>query len=448
MPISHESYVAMNCLRIVATLLVSLTASSLMAADEVTGTLSKTTAKTFGLTTVDWVIIAVYALSTISLGWYFGRKQKSTQEYFVGSGNMNPFLIGVSLFATLLSTITYLSMPGEIIGKGPVYLTRLISLPFIFIVVGFIMLPVYMRTRVTSAYELLEEQLGLSLRLFGVFMFLALRLVWMTLLVYLAAAKAMTVMMSVDAKWIPWIVLVTGIVSIIYTSMGGLRAVVITDLMQTILLFGGALLIVIVISFDFGGFGWFPTTWHANWDDKQPFFDLDPKTRVTGVGTILSVFTWYVCTAGGDQVSVQRFMSTKDAGTARRALATQLTVGVCVNMMLALVGFALLGYFEKHPEFVPTNLDFKNNADELFPHFIAFHLPAGASGLVVAAMFAAAMSSIDSGVNSITAVVMTDLLDRFGLKPKTEKQHIMIARCLAVGVGATIVIGSMFYRWN
>jgi len=89
-------------------------------------------------------------------------------------------------------------------------------------------------------------------------------------------------------------------------------------------------------------------------------------------------------------------------------------------------------------------MDLKDNADDLFPLFIAFHLPMGVSGLVVAAMFAAAMSSIDSGVNSITAVVMTDLLDRFGLKPKSEKHHILIARLLALGIGATIVFGSMY----
>ncbi len=395
-----------------------------------------------GLTRIDWAIVIVYAVSTIALGWYFSRNQESTKEYFVGSGNMNPFLIGVSLFATLLSTITYLSLPGEVLGKGPVFLTRLFALPLVFLVVGYVLIPVYMRQRVTSAYELLEEKLGLGLRLLGVIMFLMMRLVWMTLLVYLAS-KAMTVMMGIEPKWIPLIVLVTGSVAVLYTSLGGLRAVVITDLMQTILLFSGAVMIVIMVTIDFGGFGWFPTAWHANWD-HQPVFDFNPKTRITVVGTILSVFIWYVCTAGGDQVSVQRFMSTRDASSARKALGTQMIVGASVTMVLSLVGFALLGYFEAHPEFIPEKLSLKENADDFFPLFIAFHLPMGVSGLVVAAMFAAAMSSIDSGVNSITAVVMTDLLDRFGLKPKSEKQHILIARLLALSIGATIVFGSMY----
>jgi len=157
-----------------------------------------------GLHPIDWVIIAIYAISTIFLGWYFSRGQEDTSEYFVGSGQMNPILIGVSLFATLLSTITYLSTPGEILGKGPVYLIKDLAMPFIFLIVGFVMIPVYMRQRVTSAYELLEEKLGLGIRLLGAIMFVSLRLIWMSLLVYLTA-KAITTMLNVGEEWIPYI---------------------------------------------------------------------------------------------------------------------------------------------------------------------------------------------------------------------------------------------------
>ncbi|MDP6110356.1 MAG: sodium-coupled permease [Planctomycetota bacterium] len=393
-----------------------------------------------GLHWIDWILIAVYALSTIGLGVYFGRKQKSTKEYFVGGGNMNPFFVGVSLFATLLSTISYLSMPGESAGKGPVNLLGMLALPFVFWIVAYGLLPVYMKNRVTSAYELLEERLGVSLRLLGATMFLALRLVWMTLLVYLAA-KAMIVMMGVEEKWVPLIVLITGIVSVIYTSLGGLRAVIITDFMQTVLLFGGALLVIITVTWSLDGFSWFPTGWQEHWD-TQPFFSFDPKTRVTVVGTILSVLTWYVATSGGDQTSVQRFMATTDASSARRALATQLCVGAVVGVTLYTVGFALLGYFKANLDKLPEGMSIQQDADKLFPHYIAYHLPIGVSGLVVSAMFAAAMSSIDSGVNSITAVVLTDFLDRFGKAPKTEEGHVRFARFLAFGIGLVVVLGS------
>ena len=532
-----------------------------------------------GLAIIDWIIIVLYAGGAIFLGWWFGRRQTSTREYFIGSGNMNPILIGVSLFASLLSTITYLSIPGELQGKGPVYLCNLIAYPFIFLIVGFVLLPVYMRQQVTSAYELLEKRLGISIRILGASMFLALRLVWMSLLIHLTAT-AISVMIfggnmtaihfalppepsggssvtgvfneetgdhtpagftddgreigirkilvdrdskaislefeenirgsliagyfddyllrispvaqdpespsptfkylfsrsdkSKDGKtltwnvsdpnavgalasatswkvtiaesanrYIPLIVLITGIVALIYTSLGGLRAVVITDLMQTILLYGGAVLVIATVTWQMGGFAWFPTERAATWD-TQPIFSFDPATRVTVFGTILSVLIWYVCTSGGDQVSIQRFMSTKDARSARRAIGMQLTVGAIVTVTLGLAGFAMLGYFQANPDLLPSELTGKSNADKIFPHFIAFHLPPVVSGLVVAGLFAAAMSSIDSGVNSITAVVTSDYIDRFRHKPISEKRHVQVARVIAFTVGGIVVVGSTF----
>ena len=390
-----------------------------------------------GLAIIDWVIVVAYAVGTIWLGWYFSRRQNSTKEYFVGSGAMNPILVGVSLFATLLSTISYLSFPGEALGKGPAHFSSLFALPIVFVVVGFVFLPVYMRQRVTSAYELLEEKLGLNARLLGASMFIILRLIWMSLLIYLTS-KALTTMTGIDDRWIPAVAFITGTVAVIYTSLGGLRAVVITDAMQTILLYGGALTVLCIVTYRMGGVSWFPTEWNANWDE-QPFFPKDPSTRLTVLGAILSSGTWYICTLGGDQTTVQRFMATKDAAAARRALATQLVVAVVVAITLGLVGFALLGYFASNPEQLPAGLSLKADADEVFPFFISHYLPPGISGLVVAAMFAAAMSSLDSGVNSITAVVMTDGLDRFGRKPKTEVEHVRLARWMAFGIGLFVV---------
>ena len=205
---------------------------------------------------VNWIILFAYAISTIAVGWHFGGKQRDTSEYFMGSGRMNPFLIGVSLFATLLSTISYLAIPGEVLGKGPAYMAIYLACPFIFLVLAFVILPVYMRNRVTSAYELLDQRLGLSVRLLGAGMFLVLRLVWMSLLIHLTA-KALAVMIGAGEEMVPWIVAVTAVFAITYTSVGGLRAVVITDLLQAILLYGGALLVIGTITWKMGGLGGF-----------------------------------------------------------------------------------------------------------------------------------------------------------------------------------------------
>ena len=395
------------------------------------------------MTTIDWIIVFLYAFSTIGLGWYFGKQQRNTNEYFVGSGQMNPFLIGISLFATLLSTISYLAIPGEVLGKGPIYLTNYFAYPFVYLVVALVILPTYMRQRVTSAYELLEQRLGLSIRLLGAVMFLLLRLVWMSLLVFLTA-KAIAIMIGVGDEMVPLIVFITGVFAVTYTSLGGLRAVVVTDLMQTILLYGGALLVIGTVTWHMGGFSWFPSQWQSGVWDKQPVFSFDPSTRVTVVGSFLSVFLWMLCTSAGDQVSVQRFMATKDVKSARRAIAMQLIVSLLVGITLGLVGIALLGYFQAHPELLPGDGTLKSQADKTFPHFIAAHLPPVVTGLVVSGLFAAAMSSIDSGVNSITAVVMTDFLERFGRKPSTPAAHLKTARLLAIGIGAIVVLLSTY----
>ena len=127
---------------------------------------------------------------------------------------------------------------------------------------------------------------------------------------------------------------------------------------------------------------------------------------------MLAGLLWTISTAGGDQTVVQRFMATEDARAARRSFLTQQVVGVVLGCSLWLAGLALLAFFQSQTTVLPSGVNIEENADKVFPHFIAFHLPPGISGLVVAAMFAAAMSSLDSGVNSITAVVTADFFDR------------------------------------
>ena len=190
-----------------------------------------------GLHWIDGLILAVYAGSMVYLGWWHSRGQKTTDEYFVGNRAMNPLLIAISLFATLFSTISYLTSPGEVLRHGPVVsLIGILTIPFYYYLVGHLMAPVYMRHRGTSAYALLETQLGLSARLMGASMFVLLRLMWMSVMIYMAC-KALLVMLSWDDSWLPFVALATGGIAIFYASLGGLRAVVVTDTFQFTLLF-------------------------------------------------------------------------------------------------------------------------------------------------------------------------------------------------------------------
>ena len=391
-----------------------------------------------GLHWIDGVIIALYAFGMIALGFYYRKRQTSTDEYFVGNRTMNPQLIGVSMFVTLFSTISFLSVPGEIYGKGPVLLSQTLAIPLYYLIVGYLVVPAYMRFRVISAYELLEQARGLSVRMTGALMFIMLRLTWMSLLIYLSS-QAMLQMLSLGQEKLSYVSLVIGVVAITYASFGGLRAVVITDLLQFCLLFGGALLVVVTVTVRLGGFGWFPTEWNPDWD-TQPLFSLDPNVRVTVFGTVLSATLWWLCTAGGDQTAVQRFMSTVDVKAARQSFLMNSVAGAMVSVILALVAFSLLGYFQARPDLLPAGL----GADRLFPHYIVHHLPIGISGLVVSGLFAAAMSSVDSGVNSLTAVVMTDFFDRFRHQPLGESARVRLSQSLALLIGLIVVFACSF----
>ncbi len=395
-----------------------------------------------GLHWIDGVIIAVYALGMISLGWYYRRRQKSLNEYFVGNRTMNPGLIGISMFVTLFSTISFLATPGEVYGKGPFILTSSLSIPFYYLIVGYLIVPAYMRFRLISAYELLEQKRGLSVRLLGAILFIMLRLTWMSLLIHLSA-QAMLLMLGLEQDQLPYVALVIGAVAIIYASFGGLRAVVITDFVQFCLLCGGALLVVITVTIRLGGFGWFPTEWNSSWD-TQPLFSLDPNVRLTVFGSILGGTLWWVCTAGGDQTAVQRFMSVRNVRAARRSFLLNSAAGILVNLVLALVAFSLLGYFEARPDLLPPGL----GADRVFPHYIVHHLPIGISGLVVSGLFAAAMSSVDSGVNSLTAVVVTDFVGRFRRRAVSEIGRVRLSQALALAIGLVVVLGSSFLVGN
>ena len=395
---------------------------------------------TEGLHWIDFLIIAAYASAMILLGWYYSRKRANTDEYFTGGRGMNPFLVGISLFATLLSTISYLSKPGEIVKHGPYILTAAVSIPIAYLVVGYWLIPMFMRFRLTSAYELLEEKLGLSSRLIGACMFISLRLMWMAVLLNFAAL-AMLVMFGLEDRWLFPMTAAIGTVALVYSSLGGLRAVVVTDMIQFVLLLGGAILVIVIVTVRLGGFHWFPTQWDPNWK-VQPVFSLDPYLRLTVVGVIVTQAIWNICTAGGDQTAIQRYMATSDARAARRSYLVNSIATLVSPIVLALVGLALMAYFRQHPGQLPEGQTVIGTADRLFPWFISHQLPIGVSGLVVAGMFAAAMSSVDSGVNSITAVVTTDFIGRFRKKPATENGDTHTAKLIAASVGVIVIFAS------
>jgi solute:Na+ symporter, SSS family len=240
----------------------------------------------------------------------------------------------------------------------------------------------------------------------------------------------------------PLICAVVGAVTIGYTSAGGLRAVVFTDVAQTAILFAGAVLTLGVITWSLGGVGaWWPDRWDPNWDPPRFWFGQSDRTVAGG---LLAAFLWYICTCGSDQMAIQRYLSTRDVKSARSAFAISMGTDAIVTLFLGAIGLALLAYFRAHPALLPAGKTIGESADQLFPRFIASGLPAGLSGLIVAALLAAAMSSLSAGVNSSSSVITTDLLGRFWPRPRSEAEHIRLNRRVSVGLGVAVVALSLY----
>ena len=394
-----------------------------------------------GLSVLDWVVIALYVVGMVAVGIYYSMRVKTADDYLLGGRNMNAISVGLSLFATLLSTITYLSWPGEMIRFGPMMLAMIVAYPVVFLLAGYFMIPFIMKLRITSAYELLETRLGLPVRMLGSSLFLLMRLAWMAVIIFATTKTVLIPLMGLDESLTPLICAVLGIITIIYTSMGGLRAVVFTDVTQTLILFGGAALTVVLvtISLDGGVRAWLPTAWPTHW--PEPVWGFSSTARVTFLGAFLAHFTWWVCTAGSDQMAIQRYLATRDANSARGVLLTSLLANVFVASLLSIVGLSLLAYFRLNPHLLPDGKSLIENADSLFPRFIAYGMPAGISGLVVAGLLAAAMSSLSSGVNSSCSVIAVDFIDRFRKnREENELDHVFVAKIVSVIVGAIVVV--------
>lgn len=392
---------------------------------------------------LDWGVITLYGLGMIGVGWFYSRRNNSAEDYLLGGRGMRPWAVGLSMFATLLSTISYLSYPGEVIRYGPMILSGIAIYPFIFFVVGYFLIPSIMRLRVTSAYEILETRFGLSIRMLGGVIFLSLRLLWMATIIYVTTSTVIIPMLNWDESWTPAICAVLGVVTVIYTSMGGLRAVVFTDVIQTCILFGGAILTMVLITVQLGGVGaWWPDQWLAHW--PEPEWGLDTGARISFVGLMIAMFTWYVCTSGSDQMAIQRYLATRDAPAARRVLLIALASDAMVAGFLVLLGMALLAYYAANPHTLPDGQTMVGGADKLFTHFIAGGLPVGVRGLVIAGLLAAAMSSLSSGVNSSSSVVAVDFVERFQKLRHSEPKRVMLIKLISCLVGAVVVALSLY----
>ncbi|MEC3878594.1 sodium:solute symporter family transporter [Parapedobacter sp. 10938] len=395
-----------------------------------------------GLALLDWAVIGAYIMGMLWIGWHYNKKNKTQEDYLLGGRRMNPIAVGISLFATLLSTLSYLAYPGEMIKYGPGIFVGMLAFPLVYFVAGWWLIPRIRQMGVTSAYEILEKKLGVKVRMLATFMFLCLRFFWMATIIYVTVDLALMSVIPIDRMWVPVIGIIMILITIVYTVMGGLRAVVVTDVVQASIFLGGALLSVIVVMVSLESpMALIPESWPAHWSAPKIGFDL--HERITFGNAMLMLFVWYVATTGSDQMAIQRYISTKDLKTARQSLRVSLFTDFTAKCILAFVGLAMLAYFSHHTDLLLPGKSLGEQADTLFPRFILLGLPSGISGLVIAGLLAAAMSSISSGLNAVSSVISEDLINRFRKKPESETNKLRQVKALTLVAGVVVLVLSL-----
>ena len=385
------------------------------------------------------------------MGFSIARKQRSTDDFFLGGRNLPAWAVGISIFASLLSTITYLGMPGEMFRTGVAFLTRQLPIPLVLAVVWFLWIPFFMRLNLTSAYEYLEKRFNYTTRALGAIFCLMLLFGWISVVV-LTASRGMLKVVELNLDW--WvdadahvIIISVGMFSVLYTTLGGIRAVIWTDVIQFLVLMVGALFTMAFIGYETnsGISDWIATSQQYK-HEAVDWFDWDVRTRSTVFTISIGMFFWFVCTHGSNQVALQRYFTVKNEWEARKSYIVSTVASIFIGVTLAGVGVSLMHYIQKHelPSSSKINSDVakeRNEAqDSIFPEFIGQKLPVGLRGMVVAALFAAAMSTIDSGANSASTIVTVDFLRRRSQHAPGSPAELKRARMITATSGFIVVV--------
>ncbi|MCA9417485.1 MAG: sodium/solute symporter, partial [Candidatus Omnitrophica bacterium] len=379
---------------------------------------------------LDWFAIFLYLAVLLGMGFFFYRKQDSTSEYFLAGRSLGWLPIGVSLMATLNSAVDYIVSPAQILEFG-IWITLWSLIPAVIVypfMVKFV-LPFYAQLQLFSAYEYLERRFDVRVRSMTAFVFIVWRICWMAVAVYLPSFLLST---TTGLPVVPT-VMVLGVIATLYTVMGGIRAVIWTDVMQCVVMFSGVSIALYLILSSFpGGVGEViqvcrdeaflykvphiqgvdaTSSW---WDWMVAYLHLDMTfTNLLIAGTIAKLAFYTV-----DQIMVQRYLTAKSVKASKDAFLCNTIAYVIYCLLFVALGMCLFTFYTIHP--YPEGKTW----DDMFPIFIAHELPVGIAGLVVAAIYAASMSSVDSGINSCTAVIYSDFVHRFGwMKPDDPKEY-------------------------
>jgi len=381
--------------------------------------------------TANYVVLAVYLVAMIAIGWAAGRRIKGTRGFFVADGRLNHVVVGLSILGTYLSALTMMGLPG--MSYGGHNWTYMIQLPFLLltaVVVTRWILPRYRQAGVVSIYGFMEKRLGVTGRAIGAVSFIVFAIGRMGLVLYLPALAFST---ATGAEL--WVcIVVMGVIITAYTVIGGIEAVVWTDAIQVMIFIFAALLSLVYIFSDLG-LEQFVAVGAEH--GKFRLLLLDTNIReITSLWLVLETIFQTIRIYGTQQDITQRYLTTGSTAKANRSVWISVLTYIPLGFLFYLIGTALFVFFKCHPEAAMPG-----KSDSVYPFFVVTQLPAGVAGLVIAAIFAAAMSSIDSCMNSASTVCVEDFAKRFTGRKLPDRHYLLFARLLTIlwGVLATVM---------
>ena len=382
--------------------------------------------------TFDLAILILYLVGVTVFGcsFYFRKSAKGAAGFVAGGGRVPSWAIGLSIFATLVSSISFLALPAKAFATNWNALVFSFTVPLTAIAAAFVFVPLYRSLNSVSAYAFLENRFGAWARMYGSVCFLVMQTARSGVILYLLAILLKTLF-----GWsVPTIILVVGVTTCLYSMMGGVLAVIWTDAIQSIVLIAGTVLCIGVLLFTMpdGIQHAVGRIWSEGKVSLGSFSLTDWATDTFWVTFVYAVFI-NLQNLGIDQSYTQRYISAKDGRDAVKSVCFGSFLYLPVTACFVLIGTLLWAYYTGRPEALPAEVAAVK--DSVFPYFIVHSLPVGVTGMLVAAIVAAAMSTVSATLNSGATVIMEDWYRRYFSRKASEHACVVTLRASTVFLG-------------
>jgi solute:Na+ symporter, SSS family len=392
--------------------------------------------KNASLHIVDYLIIIFSLVVPVLVSLKFSKKQNTIKNYFTAGGSIPAWAIGMSILATLISSITFLAYPGEGFKSNWILLVQGLMVPVTLVFfIGFVV-PLYRNVIKLSAYEYFEHRFGFLARLYSSIGFFLAHFSKMGTVFYLLALTFAN-MTGLNIVYMIWI---TGFVVIFITLIGGIESIIWLDVFQGFLLIAGGIIALLIIIFS--THGGLPALWGIAQSKGHTGFGPYNFSviKLTFWVMVLNGIFYAIQKYGTDQTIVQRYLTAKTNKDAVKASLIGVGLTVPVWALFMFIGTVLFAYYQMHSGNLPAGI----KAEEVFPLFIMTKMPVGVIGLILAALLAAAISTLDADLNCLSAICVEDYFKRF--KPNsTEKQRMFISRLIILIAGIAAILIALYY---